>query len=182
MKALLYYLKDKELFLIFNLFLMAITFLLLGSNLGDRNANMEGSIELLECFVGDIQDKSSVYESQPWGGVDDQPMYLNQVIRMETDLSPEELMLTNQQIEEKMGRYETIRWGARMMDIDILYYDDKVIQSNHLTIPHLQIQNRLFTLIPLAEIAPDYVHPLLKKTNTELLNKCTDKLGVKLFA
>ncbi|MCU0446753.1 MAG: 2-amino-4-hydroxy-6-hydroxymethyldihydropteridine diphosphokinase [Microscillaceae bacterium] len=154
-----------------------MSFILLGTNLGDRRANLFQAIDLLSCFVGDIIRESSIYETAPWG-VSQQPNYFNQVIQFETDLDAEELLLTTQQIEEKMGREDKGKMLPRVIDIDILYFDNQVLNKTHLQIPHPEIANRRFTLVPLVEIAPNFVHPVLKKNHHDLLKICPDTLPV----
>jgi 2-amino-4-hydroxy-6-hydroxymethyldihydropteridine diphosphokinase len=154
-----------------------MSFILLGTNLGDRRANLFQAIDLLSCFVGDIIKESSIYETAPWG-VSNQPNYFNQVVQFETDLDAEELLLTTQQIEEKMGREDKGNRLPRIIDIDILYIDNQVVNKKHLKIPHPEIPNRRFTLIPLVEIAPNFIHPALQKTNADLLKLCQDTLAV----
>ena len=148
-------------------------FLSLGSNLGDRQAVLALAREQIAKRVGVVSSESSVYETEPWG-VADQPAFLNQVIRAETTLAPEEVLRIILDIEHELGRVRYERWGARVIDIDLLYYNALVLDSARLTLPHPRLQDRLFNLIPLAEIAPDFVHPSLKKTSLELLESCTD--------
>ncbi|SKC10573.1 2-amino-4-hydroxy-6-hydroxymethyldihydropteridine diphosphokinase [Dyadobacter psychrophilus] len=148
-------------------------FLSLGSNLGDRKVVLESAREQIAKRVGLISSKSSVYETEPWG-LPDQPAFLNQVIRVETELAPEEVLRIILDIEHELGRVRYERWGARVIDIDLLYYNALVLDSARLTLPHPRLQDRLFNLIPLAEIAPAFVHPSLKKTSLELLESCTD--------
>jgi 2-amino-4-hydroxy-6-hydroxymethyldihydropteridine diphosphokinase len=154
-----------------------MSFILLGTNLGDRRANLFQAIDLLSCFVGDIIQESSIYETSPWG-VSHQPNYFNQVVQFETDLDAEELLLTTQQIEEKMGREDKGNMQPRIIDIDILYIDNQVLNKKNLKIPHPEIPNRRFTLIPLVEIAPNFIHPIMQKTNADLLKICKDTLAV----
>lgn len=148
-------------------------FLSLGSNLGDRQAVLALAREQIAKRVGAVSSESSVYETEPWG-VADQPAFLNQVIRAETTLAPEEVLRIILDIEHELGRVRYERWGARVIDIDLLYYNALVLDSARLTLPHPRLQDRLFNLIPLAEIAPGFVHPSLKKTSLELLESCTD--------
>ena len=148
-------------------------FLSLGSNLGDRQAVLALAREQIAKRVGVVSSESSVYETEPWG-VADQPAFLNQVIRAETTLAPEEVLRIILDIEHELGRVRYERWGARVIDIDLLYYNALVLDSARLTLPHPRLQDRLFNLIPLAEIAPGFVHPSLKKTSLELLESCTD--------
>ena len=152
-------------------------FLLLGSNLGDRAGTLSGAIKLLED-AGNITGLSSIYQTAAWGKKD-QPDFLNQVIIFETSLSAYELMKKLLEIEIKMGRVRTDKWAERTIDIDILYFNEDIIVSEHLKVPHPQIQFRRFTLIPLNETAPDFRHPVLNITSTQMLNRCADKLEVK---
>jgi 2-amino-4-hydroxy-6-hydroxymethyldihydropteridine diphosphokinase len=156
---------------------MFVSFLQLGSNLGNRFENLERAIELISTFIGDVLKKSDIYETAPWG-VKGQPNYYNQVLEIETDLDAEDLLLSTQQIEEKMGREDKGKLLPRVIDIDILYFDNQVINQKNLIIPHPQLPHRRFTLVPLVEIAPTYLHPSLKKTNLDLLNSCPDQLAV----
>lgn len=149
-------------------------YLLLGSNLGDRLLVMESARGLISKKVGRISMESSIYETAPWG-ITDQPTFLNQVIRIETTLAPEEVLRNILDIEHELGRVRYERWGARVIDIDLLYYQDLILDTARLTLPHPRLQDRLFTLIPLTEIAPDFINPLLGETSTALLAKCTDK-------
>lgn len=153
--------------------------LILGGNLGDRK-------ELINQAVKSISEKnrliafSAIYETQAWGNVA-HGNFLNQVIQIESSLSPEKLLHQIQQIEKKLGRKRTETWGDRTMDIDILYFGDEVIKTPNLTIPHRYIQDRRFVLIPLAEILPDMIHPVLGKSNQTLLEECQDPCEVKIF-
>jgi 2-amino-4-hydroxy-6-hydroxymethyldihydropteridine diphosphokinase len=153
-------------------------YLLLGSNLGNRAQQLSEACNLVELFVGDIAQKSSVYETLPWG-LTEQPNFYNQVIKVETSLNPQDLLMTLLQIEEKLGRERLQKWDARKIDLDILYFDQLIINHPELKIPHPEIANRRFTLVPLVEIASAYLHPILKKTNQELLKNCKDNLDVK---
>lgn len=152
-------------------------FLLTGGNLGAREKNLSTAAELLEKYCGKIVRSSSIYETAAWGKTD-QPNFLNQVIEIETKLDPEQLMQEILKIEHEMGRVRKEKYGPRIIDIDILFFNDETIQQQDLTIPHPQLQNRRFVLIPLKEIAPDLRHPVLHKTISELLENCTDELNV----
>jgi 2-amino-4-hydroxy-6-hydroxymethyldihydropteridine diphosphokinase len=152
-------------------------FLLLGSNLGDRAANLEAARNKTQSFAS-IRKLSSVYKTAPWGKPD-QPDFYNQVIAIETDLSPEDLLVALLRVEKELGRNRLEKWGSRTIDIDILFYNNSSISQERLTIPHPEIANRRFALIPLQEIAPDFVHPVLQKSITRLLEACRDTLKVE---
>lgn len=152
--------------------------LLLGSNQGNREALLENArISLLQS-VGVITRVSSLYETAPWGNTD-QPDFLNQVIEISTSLSPESLLDTLLGIELRLGRTRSYRNAPRTIDIDILFYGNQIIQLPHLQIPHPRLQDRLFVLIPLQELVPALVHPVLHKTVDELVEACADPLNVK---
>ena len=157
---------------------MPTTYILLGTNLGDKAANLALATQLIAQKIGKVENRSSVYETLPWG-VEDQPIFYNQVLQLSTSFAPDELLATTQSIEQMMGRKKHRHWGERLIDIDILYLDDLVYETEHLNIPHIQIPNRRFTLIPLVEIAPDLKHPVLTLSQTQLLDQCTDQLEVK---
>lgn len=156
------------------------TYLLTGGNMGDRLSNLQLAYERVEKQVGTIIKKSGVYETEAWGKTD-QSSFLNQVLLVSTSLSPDELLQTLLAIEQEMGRKRIEKMGPRIIDIDILFYNSYIISSPTLTVPHPQIANRRFVLTPLNEIAPRFVHPVLKKTITQLLQICPDKLEVKKY-
>jgi 2-amino-4-hydroxy-6-hydroxymethyldihydropteridine diphosphokinase len=156
-------------------------FLLLGTNLGDRNQNLATVRTLIEAKAGKIIKTSAIYLTAAWGKTD-QPDFYNQVVEIESILSPDELLSTTLGIEEVMGRVRTEAWGARTMDIDILLYGNVIVDRANLTIPHPRMNNRKFTLIPLAEIAPDILHPVEQKSIRELLATCTDTLDVSALS
>ncbi|MCX7988065.1 MAG: 2-amino-4-hydroxy-6-hydroxymethyldihydropteridine diphosphokinase [Thermodesulfovibrio sp.] len=144
-------------------------YLLLGSNLGDRAKNIEVALsELKDCGII-VSKKSSLYNTVPWGYTD-QPEFLNQAIECLTILEPLDLLRTLKQVEKKMGRKDTIRYGPRIIDIDIIFYDNIIFKSQELTIPHPLMHKRDFVLKPLCEIAPYFIHPELKLSVKELLD------------
>ena len=151
-------------------------YLALGTNLGDREANLQKAIDSLAPKVRPIR-KSSVYATPPWGYTG-QPEFLNQVIEVDTLLQPLPLLHLLKSIEADMGREETFRYGPRLIDLDILFYGSEVVEGEIITIPHPRLQDRAFALMPLAEIAPDFVHPVLNKTVREMLDK-VDPKGVR---
>lgn len=161
------------------LYAMNQVFLLLGSNLGAPLNQLRKARHEIEKKIGSIAIQSSIYESEAWG-VLDQPLFYNQVICVSCSTSPIETLSILQNIEKTLGRVREIKWGARIIDIDILYFNQEIIESDRLTIPHPYIQDRRFTLVPLVEIAPQLMHPILGVTQQELLIRCPDNLKVKL--
>lgn len=151
---------------------MSLVILSLGSNLGERHNNLKRALIELEK-LGKIVSKSNIYETKPYG-VFDQPNFLNMAVGIETELPPRKLLEKLKSIEKKLGRKETRKWGERIIDIDILFYDEMIVDEPGLKIPHPQIQYREFVLKPLREICPDFVHPTLKKTVDELFQKLPD--------
>ncbi len=150
-------------------------YLLLGSNISSRIDYLNSAKKLIEKEVGEIRTCSSIYESEPWG-FKTEKMFLNQVLHLETSLSAEDLLKKSQQIEKQLGRTKKTDgvYMSRTIDIDILFFDEAVLSLPGLKIPHEQIQNRQFTLMPLVEIAPDLKHPVLKKSCKQLLAMCKD--------
>ena len=155
-------------------------YLLLGSNLGDRRKMITAAEKLIDKSVGDLVKFSGIYETDAWGKTS-QPPFLNQVIQITSKLSPKNLLTALLQIEDKLGRKRYEKWGERVIDIDILYYGDLIFHDKHLSVPHPEISSRRFTLIPLVEIAANFVHPVLKKSNRKLLKECKDELQVKSY-
>jgi 2-amino-4-hydroxy-6-hydroxymethyldihydropteridine diphosphokinase len=146
---------------------LQIVYLLLGSNLGNRKEILDKAIELLSQKVGVIASQSKDYETKPWG-VTDQPDFLNLAIAIHTYLKPFEILEQTQSIENQLGRVRKEKWGARLIDIDIMFYGSEIIEEPDLKVPHPLMQERDFALTPLSEIAPDFVHPVLAKTVLEL--------------
>lgn len=159
---------------------MPEVYLLLGGNLGDRTSYLRQAQESIAAQVGDITAASELYETAAWGKTD-QPNFLNQVLEVETLLQPEQVLQTINRIEQELGRVRLEHWGARVIDIDILFYDDLVLQTQRLTIPHPQLHLRRFTLLPLSELAPTLHHPVLGKSIADLLKQCPDELEVWLY-
>jgi 2-amino-4-hydroxy-6-hydroxymethyldihydropteridine diphosphokinase len=142
-------------------------FLGLGTNLGDRYANLQTALDALSPKVR-LTARSQIYQTPPWGYTD-QADFLNMVVSAETGLKPRRLLRYLKKIEKKVGRIATFRWGPREIDIDILFYDDLSLETPKLTIPHPRLHQRAFMLVPLADLAPDLRHPVTGKTIREHL-------------
>jgi 2-amino-4-hydroxy-6-hydroxymethyldihydropteridine diphosphokinase len=154
-------------------------FLSLGSNLGDRLANLKRTIEKIEeSRQMKVMKTSPVYETEPVG-YENQGRFLNLVVEVQTSLEPFALLERLLSIENQMGRKREKRWGSRNIDLDILLYDNRTVDSERLTIPHPRMHERRFVLVPLAQIAPKLRHPRLKKNVEELLADCQDKSEVR---
>jgi 2-amino-4-hydroxy-6-hydroxymethyldihydropteridine diphosphokinase len=151
-------------------------YLLIGGNMGNRQQNLGRAVDLLGG-PGTVLRRSGLYETAAWGKTD-QPSFLNQAILLETSLTARELLQAVLSIEETMGRRREEKYGPRIIDIDILFYDAAIVEEPGLVIPHPEIQNRRFALEPMQEIAAGLKHPLLKKTISELLKACPDQLEV----
>ncbi|MEN9297838.1 MAG: 2-amino-4-hydroxy-6-hydroxymethyldihydropteridine diphosphokinase [Bacteroidota bacterium] len=157
---------------------MNTAYLLTGGNMGDRFNYLQQAAEFIQQNCGKLLAASSIYETEAWGKTD-QPSFLNQALQIETTLSPDALMQSLLDIEQKMGRIRTMKMGPRVIDLDILLIDDLIQSSDLLTIPHPALTIRRFALLPLAEIAPHLIHPIEKKSMKELLSICPDTLNVQ---
>lgn len=155
-----------------------IVYLTLGSNLGNRLANLKAAISNLTPQMV-VKKKSAVYETPPWGFKEQGP-FLNQVIEVETYLEPEALIAHLKRLETALGRVPGFQNGPRLIDMDILFFDDLIIDTSSLVIPHPRLQERAFVLVPLNDIASDFVHPFLRKNVSELLDGL-DRSEIKLY-
>ncbi|HOZ38051.1 MAG TPA: 2-amino-4-hydroxy-6-hydroxymethyldihydropteridine diphosphokinase [Anaerolineaceae bacterium] len=156
---------------------MTCVFLGIGTNLGDRERNLQEALAVLSQKMV-ILKESSIYQTAPWGYLD-QPVFLNQVIKAQTDLSSLNLLGFLTETEKLLGRQANFRYGPRLIDLDILFYGNRIIQTPRLQVPHPRLTQRAFVLIPLAEIAPGFVHPQNKQTITQLLAALPDLGGVE---
>lgn len=154
-------------------------YILLGGNLGDKKRIFSDVSTLLNDRLGKITSQSAIYETEPWG-FESPDLFWNQVLELSTNLSPEEVLAQTQQIETELGRIRKgNQYSSRLIDIDILFYGDQIINQENLTVPHPRIQERKFALIPLCEIAPELIHPVLRKSIRQLLVESTDPLKVE---
>lgn len=151
--------------------------LLLGSNQGNSPAMLKRAIALLEVRVGSVARMSSVYSTKAWGETN-QPDFLNQVVVIPYTSTAKQALEIVLSIEHEMGRVRSKKWGARIIDIDLLYFGDQIHHTSKLTLPHAALHLRRFTLVPLAEVIPDFVHPVFNKTQQQLLRECADTLEV----
>lgn len=157
---------------------MSTAYLLIGGNLGNRSIYLQEAREHIRQSCGNIVHSSAIYETAAWG-LEEQPSFYNQALAIHTTLAPEALMQALLEIEQKMGRVRVIKMGPRTIDLDILLIDDLVMDTGLLTLPHPSLHLRRFALMPLCEIAPEQVHPVLQKTIRQLLDLCTDKGDVQ---
>ena len=149
--------------------------------MGDRDAYLKNVNKLIAEEIGAIQKKSKIYESVPWG-VENQNNYLNQVLEIKSEFLAEEVLEKVLQIEDEIGRIRNEKWGERIIDIDILLFNDLIVEKEGMCIPHIHLHNRKFVLIPLNEITPSFTHPKYNKTIGELLNECKDIDRVEEYA
>lgn len=156
-------------------------YLLTGSNLGDRETQLALARELIGEKCGTISAASALYETAAWGNTD-QPAFLNQALELSTELLARQLIRKLLKIEKQMGRVRKEKYGPRLIDIDILLFNDERHNYSFLKLPHPEMQNRRFALLPLAEIAPGIIHPVLKKDIATLLVECKDELPVKKYS
>ena len=157
---------------------MTMLYLLLGGNIGDKERIFSEARTRLNTRLGEIGLQSAVYETEPWG-FESTDLFWNQALEISTSLSPEEVLMQTQQIEQELGRTrKDSQYSSRVIDIDILFYSDQIINLSNLIIPHPRIQERKFALMPLNEIAPELIHPVFKKNIRQLLDESIDTLKV----
>jgi len=160
---------------------MNTAYLLTGGNLGDREKNLATARDLINTHCGQIVKASSLYETAAWGHTD-QPSFLNQALEIQTELTARQLMRRILKIEKMMGRVRKEKYGPRIIDIDILLFNNEKHRYPLLTLPHPEMLNRRFVLLPLTEIAPGIIHPVFNKTISTLLDECPDQLEVKKYS
>jgi len=153
--------------------------ILLGSNLGDRLANLQQAITSIASFSTILQ-QSNIYQTAAWGNTD-QADFLNQAIEIQTNQTAENLMHALLAIESQMGRVRLQKWEPRIIDLDIIFYESAIHTTDFIQIPHPEMQNRAFVLKPLLDLIPNFEHPILKQTISQLWEKCPDQLEVSLF-
>lgn len=159
---------------------MSGIYLLLGTNLGEKAHNLQVAKEFLTARAVIVKKESKIYETAAWG-LEAQPSFFNQVVEVDCPFTAQKLLEVINDIEVNMGRKRFEKWGERLIDIDILYFGDLVINQEDLKVPHTELHNRRFTLVPLVEINAQFVNPLLNKTNAELLEICPDHLQVEVL-
>jgi 2-amino-4-hydroxy-6-hydroxymethyldihydropteridine diphosphokinase len=157
---------------------MNIAYLLIGGNLGNRSANLQKAMHLIEQNCGLVVQSSAIYETAAWG-LTDQPAFYNQALKIHTNLPADSLMESLLLIEKEMGRIRTLKLGPRTIDLDILFYNQLVLNTEKLVLPHPALSQRRFVLKPLFEIAPNLIHPIFQKNIEQLLIECPDQLDVQ---
>ncbi|MBO9635723.1 MAG: 2-amino-4-hydroxy-6-hydroxymethyldihydropteridine diphosphokinase [Chitinophagaceae bacterium] len=155
-------------------------YLLIGGNMGNRQENLQKAIALIRQRIGEVQQASSIYETAAWGKTD-QPSFLNQALLLYTAMEPLPLLKEILAVELQMGRERIEKNGPRTIDIDIIFYNDAIIDEPGLIVPHPAMAQRRFVLTPMAELSPQLLHPVLKRTMQQLLEECTDPLPVHTF-
>lgn len=151
------------------------TILHIGSNIGDLAVNLKEGVMLIEKYIGNIIAESKLYTTQAWG-LQDQNDFLNKALIIETELSAHDLLTKCQEIESEIGRVKKVKWGPRIIDIDIIFFDDLILETEDLVIPHPRMHERNFVLFPLAEIIPDWKHPILSSSVEQLKKHSSDTL------
>jgi len=169
--------KNKRYLVPFGVSTMNKAYLLIGGNMGNRESNLQEAENKINLQCGTIIQSSHLYQTAAWG-LEDQPAFLNKALFIETALSAHHLLHCILQIETGMGRKREIKFGPRLIDIDILFFNEEIIQTKELTVPHPELPNRRFALQCLADIAPTMLHPILRKSVDLLLKECTDPLPV----
>ncbi len=155
-----------------------IAYLITGSNIGDRKLHLQNAIEQIKLYCGKILRTSAIYETAAWGN-ENQDSFYNQVLEIETEMQPEALLSKILAIEKDLGRIRNKKYDPRIIDIDILFIDDLIINNENLKVPHPHIAKRKFVLTPLNELIPEFVHPVLQKKIAVLLRECSDALNVQ---
>ncbi len=156
-------------------------YLLIGGNMGNRPDNLVNAKKLLEEECGSIKKESSIYETAAWG-INDQPAFLNQALLLQTNFSVTELMTCILNVEKQLGRIRKEKFGPRLIDIDIIFFNHEIYSDSLVTVPHPEMHKRRFVLTPLTEIAEQVIHPILQKSCFDLLCDCEDELIVKKFS
>ena len=159
---------------------MNMSILHLGSNEGNRLRHIQNAMKLIERKIGRKATQSSIYETEAWG-IKEQPDFLNVVVKIESHLEPHPLLKRINEIEDELGRTRIEKWGSRIIDIDILFCENELINDAKLTIPHPYLEKRNFVLVPLNEIEPDFVHPIINKKISVLLKESKDTCKVKIW-
>jgi len=160
---------------------MNTLYLQLGSNLGEREQFIDNAVQQISQLIGKVNIRSQIYESTPWR-VDGQANYLNQIIQVTTMLLSEEVLAAILKIENELGRVRFEKWGERLIDIDIIFFNNEIVETSDLCIPHKHMHERNFVLVPLEEIAPSLIHPKYNKTVSELLHESKDMEKVVEYA